>query len=435
MRRSVALLAALGLSAALVRAGEWDTEGTDFSKACSTLFSPSWLTETASCGAFLFHNGKPVRMMIPQSVVPGGGTAIGATYIQPLSPKNSADSNLTFEAGSSLRQFWFANAVLTFNHRIADKNARIHGYAHALGLPLMPFYGIGPNTARSSLVDFSERQVRTGGDLSVQLTDWLNVGAAAEYLAPRISGVTGGTVRSITTSFNEATAPGLAHQPGFVHTSLFAEPAHTWTRFQTYSRVGWEAFHDTDSGHYSFQRFEAGVLETFYPEVFREKSNGGRTTITRPKKSSVLYIYGRVVSDHAGTGSVVPFYLLDTIGGSDINSIASLRGFQDYRFRGPDLFYLQTQWERRLLPDAKSGSSTLRKVAGAVGILGFYDAGQVALKASDFSFSSMRQSFGFGLTFWSGDKVWFRAFIGLGSGEGSHTFFGVTDPSAEKTHL
>jgi hypothetical protein len=180
MRRSVALLVALGLSASLAHAGEWDKEGEDLSNSCSGLFSLSGLTKAASCGAFFFHNGKPVRMMIPQSVVPGGGTAIGATYIQPLPIKNSADSNLTFEAGSSLRQFWFANAVLTFNHRIAGKDARIHGYAHALGLPLMPFYGIGPNTARSSLVDFSERQVRGGADLSVQLTDWMNVGAASE---------------------------------------------------------------------------------------------------------------------------------------------------------------------------------------------------------------------------------------------------------------
>jgi hypothetical protein len=180
------------------------------------------------------------------------------------------------------------------------------------------------------------------------------------------------------------------------------------------------------------------IRETTIPTwrmISMTSPTSGRTTITRPRKASVLYIYGRVVSNHTGTGSVVPFYLLDTIGGSDINSIASLRGFQDYRFRAPDLFYLQTQWERRLLPNAKSTSSALRKVAGAVGILGFYDAGQVALKASDFSVSNMRQSFGFGLTFWSGDKVWFRAYIGVGSGEGAHTFFGVTNPSADMTHL
>jgi hypothetical protein len=47
----------------------------------------------------------------------------------------------------------------------------------------------------------------------------------------------------------------------------------------------------------------------------------------------------------------------------------------------------------------------------------------------------MRHSFGFGLTFWSGEKVWFRAYVGLGSGEGLHNFVGVSDPSAQTPHL
>ena len=33
------------------------------------------------------------------------------------------------------------------------------------------------------------------------------------------------------------------------------------------------------------------------------------------------------------------------------------------------------------------------------------------------------------------NKVWFRAYVGLGSGEGSHQFFGVTNPSAQQPHL
>jgi hypothetical protein len=135
---------------------------------------------------------------------------------------------------------------------------------------------------------------------------------------------------------------------------------------------------------------------------------------------------------------VVPFYLQETIGGSDIDNTATLRGFQDYRFRAPDLFSLQVQYERRLLPAPPRGSprpSTFRTVAGALGILAFYDAGEVATTVDRLSLSKVRHSFGFGLTFWSGEKVWFRAYIGLGSGEGSHTFVGVTNPGAQPLHL
>jgi hypothetical protein len=79
--------------------------------------------------------------------------------------------------------------------------------------------------------------------------------------------------------------------------------------------------------------------------------------------------------------------------------------------------------------------STLRSIAGALGILAFYDAGEVVTTASNLNFSDIRQSFGFGLTFWSGEKVSFRAYIGLGSGEGSHTFVAITNPGAQNVHL
>jgi len=158
----------------------------------------------------------------------------------------------------------------------------------------------------------------------------------------------------------------------------------------------------------------------------------------QPKFDSVLYIAARFSASKANHQNVVPFYLQETIGGSDIDGISSLRGFQDYRFRAPDLFVIQTQYERRLLPSPKPGSprpSTFRSVAGALGIMAFYDTGEVANRFRDLSFSEMRHSFGFGLTFWSGERVWFRAYIGLGSGEGRHTFLGVANPSMQTPHL
>jgi len=37
----------------------------------------------------------------------------------------------------------------------------------------------------------------------------------------------------------------------------------------------------------------------------------------------------------------------------------------------------------------------------------------------------MRQSFGFGLSFWAAEKQWFKIYVGLGSGEGVHPYFGI----------
>jgi hypothetical protein len=57
--------------------------------------------------------------------------------------------------------------------------------------------------------------------------------------------------------------------------------------------------------------------------------------------------------------------------------------------------------------------------------LTFYDTGQVANSASALSLTQMRHSFGFGTSFWAGNKVWFKIYVGLGSGEGVHPYFGI----------
>lgn len=429
------------LLAPLAWANEWDMEKDQLNASCSSLFTS--FAGIGSCGGFLFNGGKPVRLTIPSSVVPGGGTALGVMYAQPIDITDWTDSNLTMSAGSSLREFWFADATLSFFHRrwggawntARDRN-RFRAYAHAKGLPLMPFYGIGPDTARSDIVDFGERQLSAGIDAFIPLKSWLAVGSAMEYVAPRINGISDPSVRSIDTFYSEATAPGLLSQPNFAHYRVFAQPRREWKWTKFYSQAAYDYYQDTDTGHYSFRKFRADVMQTIYPERRTEATGGGKGTRSQPNFDSVLYIFGRFTTEQTAAGNVVPFYMQETIGGSDIDNIAALRGFQDYRFRGPDLFVIQTQYERRLLPPAKPGaqSSTIRKIAGALGIMAFYDTGEVAVKASDLSFSNLRHSFGFGMTLWSGERVWFRAYVGLGSGEGAHSFFGVSDPSTQLLH-
>jgi hypothetical protein len=444
MRHGTALIVLITASAFPLSAdNEWDKEGQALSQDCSG--QPSIFSFVKSCATFLFHDGNPVRMSIPSSVVPGGGTAIGAMFVQPLPIHDWAESNLAIEGGSSLREFWYGNIVASLNHRrwggdwnTARDAFQLQLYSRIRGLPLMPYYGIGPDTVRSNLTDFSERDLSAGVSVFNPLKSWIAVGGSVEYYSTKVGGAHDPGVQSIDESYTGTTAPGLSHQPGFAHYSVFAQPRGSWSRTRIDSRVGYDYFQDGGAGNYSTRRFRVEYLQKIYPESQTEHTGGpGGSTRKQPKYDSVLYIAGRFTAESSPKGSVVPFYLEETIGGSDINSVSTLRGFQDYRFRGPDLFVIQTQYERRLLPDSPIGSnpSTLRKVAGALGILAFYDAGEVALKASDLSFGNLRQSFGFGLTFWSGEKVWFRAYVGLGSGEGVHPFFGVSDPNAQGPHL
>jgi hypothetical protein len=426
----------------LAQAAEWSKEGDQLKKDCGDTSKSLGLLK--SCATFLFHDGKPVRLSTPTSVVPGGGTALGVVYIQPLSIHEWAESNVTVEAGSSLRQFWYANGIATLNHRkwggdwnTARDSFQFQLYAGARGLPLMPFYGIGPATSRSNLTDFGEREIAAGARVFNPLQSWLATGGSLEYFQTKINGITDPRVRSITSLYSDATAPGLSRQPGFGHYSAFVQPHRAWTRTRIDSRVSYEYYQDADTGRYSTRKFRAGFLQKIYPESQSEPTGGGTGRRHQVKYDSVLYIGGRFTREWAGAGGVVPFYLMETLGGSDEQGVAALRGYQDYRFRAPSLFVIQTQYERRLLPPRPQNAnpSTLRSIAGALGVMAFYDVGQVALRASDLDIGKTRQSFGFGLTFWSGEKVWFRAYVGLGSGEGRHNFFGVSDPSSQTPHF
>ncbi|HTU44578.1 MAG TPA: hypothetical protein VMF91_05925 [Bryobacteraceae bacterium] len=441
-RNCIALLIVSLLSVSLACADEWDREKTDLTQSCSDLFSS--FSQIGKCGEFLF-TGDPVHLAVPESVVPGGGVALGAVYEQPLPITNWAGSNFTLQGGSSLSEFWFGDAVVTLSHKRwggrlkPGDRFQVQVYSHARGLPQMPFYGIGPNTIRPNLAYFRERDLSAGASVINPLSSWLDAGGVVEYLNPEITGAHGTSIRSISTYYSNATAPGLSQQPSFGHYVVSLSPKYhlTWTKFN--SQMAFHEYQDLDGSGYSFHKFRADFLQTIYPEWKREPTGGVKGQYRRqPNYESVLYIAGRFSAAAAAKNNVVPFYLQETLGGSDIDNIPTLRGFQDYRFRGPDLFSIQAQYERRLLPSLPPGSprpSTVRSVAGALGIMAFYDAGEVATKLDNLGSSNIRHSFGFGLTIWSAEKVWFRAYIGLGSGEGTHTFTGVTNPAMQNLHL
>jgi len=425
-------------------ADEWDREGTALASSCGNL--TGGFAAIASCGQFFFNSGKPLRLMIPTSVVPGGGTALGPLFIQPLDIHNWPESNLTINGGSSLRGFWFGNAVMTLNHRkfggewnTARDEFQIQIYGKTRGLPLMPFYGIGPNTAKSSLVDYSERDARGGASVFVPLQSWFAAGGLAEFLSTQIGGESGASVRSINTYYSEATAPGLGQTTNYGHFQIYARPKKDWRWTTVNTNVSFDYYKAGGTGLFTSRKFRVDYLQKIYPESQKDPSGGVGANGHRkqPKYDSVFYIAARFTDASAGAGSVVPFYLQETLGGSDIDNVPTLRGFADYRFRAPALFSIQTQYERRLLPDTPPGAqtSTLRRAVGAIGVLAFFDAGEVAAKAGNLNFGNVRQSFGFGLSLWAGNKVWFRTYIGLGSGEGSHLFLGISDPSAQSPHL
>ena len=404
MRRfALITLSSLFLATGTLHAASMD----EFKRDCAAVKGSSSAVKALFGCASDFFTLEPIHPIV-RTIVPGGGTGIGINYTLD-SPKGEWHRKLTVTGAESLRGFWVAESILRLTHpKFGDWNTAkagdafaTHFYLRARGLPLMPFYGIGPRTNKANLVDYEERDVFVGADFVNPVSSWLRVGGLVEGIFPDINGISGTKIRSIDRLFNEASAPGLLHQPKFVHSEISVTPHHAYP-FELNYHIGYNFFTDTDTGHYSFQRFRADLRHNVY--FTRSKSI--------PKRDAgVLEIRGLLSMSHTSAGNAIPFYLQETLGGSDINNDPTLRGFADYRFRGPHLVEISTQYERR--------------VWSYFGVLGFYDAGQVAIRKGDLSLGNMRQSFGFGINVWAESKVVFRAYIGLGSGEGSHRYVGL----------
>src|SRR5260221_9779305 len=183
----------------------------------------------------------------------------------------------------------------------------------------LPFYGLGPDTNVHNAVHFSERDTRAGALLASPLTSWLSTAGTVEAIFPTVGNVSSTKVTSIGQVYDETTAPGFASQPTFLHVEALLRQhfslASEHIQFNYRFRYGY--FHDTDTGHYSFRRFLSDFGHSLYPE----SENGHR------RLDSVLTARFRLSMADASSSNAVPFYLQETIGGSDIDNQSTLRAF------------------------------------------------------------------------------------------------------------
>jgi len=379
-----------------------------------------------SCATSTFRS-RPFHF-VAQSIVPGSGVGGGGRYSRDLNEANGAQAQLQATAVMTIRKFWFTELKYSRQKDIdADWNKSgealgLNIFARNRSLPLMTFYGLGPNTNVNNSVKFSQRDTSAGIEIAGPFPElsWLSFAGKVEGLWPDIGGVTGANVISIQQQYTELTAPGLTTQPPFAHEQVSLRPHRRFlSRFELNSSVSYAFYQDANSGHYSFRRLEANVEQRFYPE---KKKHGG---VIEQNYFSVRWRYS--VSD-ASAGKAVPFYMMETIGGSDIDSQPSLRAFKDYRFRGPDLMTIQAEYDRKICDECEPCKKGLiRTVCSHLGLVFAYDAGKVALRNSDLDFSRMHQSFGGGIAIYLGKDVIFRMAVGLGGGEGTHPYFGINN--------
>jgi hypothetical protein len=335
------------------------------------------------------------------------------------------------------------------------------GAAHR-SLQTISFYGIGPS---SPAVKYIFHQNDTFGSLRAELPlmDWLSIESGFEYRQANLPVSTASN--SVTTEFNDSSAPGLTSQPGFAQPYLVLktdplfhlspktddqELNHTGPLMKPYllltlsnsAEYHWYAAKGTPS--FSFQQtvvdsdenIQIGSVVRHYVQVADSKGGVsklwysmlaracGDTGIDWSKPQEYVLkvrqlchlgdvdLRSHIVASRTGAGSLVPFYLQPTIGGSDIDSRPSLRAYPYYRFRAPDALFVQTDYSVSILDP--------------VGLLLFYDAGNVGSSFSSLSFVQLRQDAGLGVTFSLQGHVAAQGYLAWGAGHGPTLAYNFT---------
>jgi hypothetical protein len=266
------------------------------------------------------------------------------------------------------------------------------------------FFGLGNDSLESNRSGYRLDETDVLGYATVRTTPWLLLSGRFGWIhQAELSTMTGWSVTYPNTLsvFTDATAPGLAQQPAFLHgdVTLAADtrnyPGHP-TSGGLY-RVTAATYSDRDYGKYSFQRYEAEGTQ-FVPLV---------------KDTWVLGFHAWEVFTDTSGGNTVPFYLLPSLGGKN-----TLRGYYDYRFHDRDMqvFNAESRW----------GLFTHLDLAV------FADAGKVAPVASDLDLKHLKTSYGAGIRLHTRTSTVGRLDFGH-STEGWRVVFKINDPFRRST--
>ena len=379
--------------------------GRVLAQECKRAVQDPNLTTIEDCGRVIFTH-KPIHLLPPASIAPGSGPAFGLVAETERNNDNW-QNHFQFNGGVTFNQSYFVGGEAKFSRRLTNPASsstvrdrlNIRTYFKFWDLTEMKYYGLGPNTKKTDLALFERRDAMLGADVRLPLSGWLAVGGAIESLWPHIEGVRDTQMRSIEKKYTEKTAPGLTTQPHFMRYEVSLQPHYPAKKpYRVDYKVGYNFYHDTKDGRFSFRRFEGD----FKHDIRFPLPNSNHLTLR-----------ARLATSQTDRGNEVPFYYQETLGGSDINGDYGLRSFNDYRFRARNLMLYTVEYQYEVWK--KHG----------VGIAAFYDAGSVANHARDLSFDNIRHSYGIGFSVSKGDRVYFRVFAAFGGGEGVHPFVGV----------
>jgi hypothetical protein len=292
-------------------------------------------------------------------------------------------------AASSIRGYWAVESRLTFPE-LANKRLLLEAWAAHRDYPDEDFFGLGPNSDRDNQTTYAIKSDLFGGRAGVRPFPILLAGGGVEYLNPRLGPGDNSRLPSIEEIFNPATAPGLGEDVDYLRTMGFVELDYREpknARKGGWYRVTFNHFDDRTTGLYTFNRVDTDLRQ------FVGFLAGRRVIAAR------LFIS----TSDTDEGHVMPFYSMPTLGGND-----TLRGFREYRFRGPHAILLQGEYRF--------------EIWSGLDFALFYDAGKVANRRADLDFENLASDYGFGFRFNTNEAIVFRVDAGFGSRDGNHVY-------------
>lgn len=238
------------------------------------------------------------------------------------------------------------------------------------------FYGSGPKSKKEDRIRFRLKEVLAEGVIGYQLNNTLGFTWKTGFVGHSLD-----CGRSSPNFCEMATAPdiaGLAEPPNFIrmHANVLYDlrdnPGNPHQGFMV--ALGWEKWENINTGdRFDFHRTLADI----------------RGYIPLGSRQRVLAVRGFFVSSNPNSDSLIPFFLLPSLGGGE-----SLRGYDAFRFRGDKLALVQAEyrWEAS------------RRLEFAL----FGDAGTVADKGDKLSKHHIKSDAGIGFRLKTTDSTFIR---------------------------
>jgi hypothetical protein len=460
MRWSIVMLLWIGSTIALAQEGylhaDFRGEANRVSEACDS-FS---FKAVGGCAYELFTD-QPLHIAAG-SMPPQNGFGVGIAFAETWNTTNWRTS-WDADAVGSFTGTWRAGGYLTLVHTpptpihvtqpttpqpgakpAQKKKPQIdlthpytvfNLYAQAISLNKVNYFGEGNDSTLAGASVFGMTETVVGGKVNKPIYELPSLRSLSLSLLGEMNGrfvsvqnENGDSAPSINTVYTNASAPGLAAQPGFLQLGQgFSIDPSIGDRVELNYIGNFQEFLAPSDSTYTFLRWSSDLNLTYYLYGYTQSGpkkipGTGPDECAPTTQKCAPILKSRNLNGSLGArflvsesitsaGSVVPFYFQQTLGGSDINSAPALPSYQDYRFRAPNLLLLQETFEH--------------SIWGPFGFQFMADQGRVALTRGDLGFDHFRHSYAAGITLRAGGFPMVYLLFAWGGPEGHHNIFNM----------